>query len=170
MSIKGGRPVDRQISVKLFVRHGDEASAIAFYQEAMAAELLLKHTLPDGTLIGGDLRIGDSIITVAGANPRRDAESRLGGPRSPHALGTTATILDLYVADVDTTMKRALDVGAALRNPIENTPTGDRVGAFIDPFGHIWSLATAIEEVAASDVPARQRESADRSRKERRVG
>lgn len=33
---------------------------------------------------------------------------------------------------------------------------GDRFGTLIDPFGHHWSLATHIEDVAPQDMKKRQ--------------
>jgi len=140
-----GGAATRQICIKLFVRHGDEDNAIAFYRDVLGAELLRRHEW-GGILTSADLCIGDSVFRVAGANPRRDAEPRLGGPRSPHALGTTAAILELSVDDVDRVLERAIGAGASLRNAAETLPTGDRVGALIDPFGHIWALFTAIDE------------------------
>ena len=151
MAISGGGPMARQICIKLFVRHGDEEQAIAFYRDVFGAELLQRHEW-SGILTSADLSIGDSIFRVAGANPRRDAEPRLGGPRSPHALGTTAAILELNVDDVDRVVARAMGAGARLRNAVETLPTGDRVAALIDPFGHIWALFTAIDEGELLDV------------------
>ncbi|MDK1377134.1 MULTISPECIES: VOC family protein [unclassified Sinorhizobium] len=145
----GGRA--RQICIKLFVRHGDEERAIAFYRDVFGAELLQRHEW-SGILTSADLCIGDSVFRVAGANPRRDAEPGLGGPRSPHALGTTAAILELHVDDVDRVLGRAIGSGASLRNAAETLPTGDRVGALIDPFGHIWALFTAIDESEVLDA------------------
>ncbi|PLU08933.1 glyoxalase/bleomycin resistance/extradiol dioxygenase family protein [Sinorhizobium medicae] len=132
MASYSGAPSVRQICIKLFVRHGDEERAIAFYRDVFGAELLQKHEW-SGILTSADLSIGDSVFRVAGANPRRDAEPRLGGPRSPHALGTTAAILELHVDDVDRVLERAIGSGASLRNVAETLPTGDRVGALIDP-------------------------------------
>ncbi|MBP1873478.1 hypothetical protein LPJGGPFB_00055 [Ensifer adhaerens] len=152
MVINGGRLADRQICVKLFVRHGDEDRAIAFYRDVLGAELIQRHEWPSGILTSADLRIGESVFRIAGANPRRDAEPKLGGPRSPHALGTTAVILELHVKDVDRVIGRAIGAGAALRNPAETLSTGDRVGAFIDPFGHIWALFNALEDVDLADA------------------
>ncbi|WP_312365125.1 VOC family protein [Ensifer sp.] len=152
MVINGGRLADRQICVKLFVRHGDEDRAIAFYRDVLGAELVQRHEWPSGILTSADLRIGESVFRIAGANPRRDAEPKLGGPRSPHALGTTAVILELHVKDVDRVMGRAIGAGAALRNPAETLSTGDRVGAFIDPFGHIWALFNALEDTDFADA------------------
>lgn len=159
MALKGGRPVDRHISTTLFVRRGAADRAIAFYRDALNARVLLRHKLPDGALDGADLRIGDSVISVVEANPKRDADPRLGGPRSPDALGATASLLHLYVDDVDAAMDRALRAGASIRNPIEDAYWGDRVGAFTDPFGHIWTLATAREEIDVADLPGPRRHS-----------
>lgn len=170
MALKGGRPVNRQISVTLFVRHGDEERAIAFYQDALGAEVMLRHALPTGALAGATLAIGDSVISVAGANPKRDADPTLGGPRSPSVLGTSAAIFDLYVDDVDTAMRRAVEAGATIRNQIEDATWGDRIGAFVDPFGHIWLLAAAREQVDAVEVPERERQAVARlARNERRA-
>ncbi|WEX89001.1 VOC family protein [Sinorhizobium garamanticum] len=150
MATYNGGPA-RQICIKLFVRHGDEERAIAFYSDVFGAELLQRHEW-SGILTSADLCLGDSVFRIAGANPRRDAEPRLGGPRSPHALGTTAAILELHVDDVDRVLGRAIGSGASLRNAAETLPTGDRVGAFIDPFGHIWALFTAIDESEVLDA------------------
>ncbi len=80
-------------------------------------------------------------MTVVGANPQRDAyQPRLGGPCSPHALGTTTVMLEWHVDDVDSVVNKAIAAGAFLRQPVEDTPAGDRVGVVIDPFGHIWVL------------------------------
>ncbi|ASY64509.1 hypothetical protein SJ05684_c30850 [Sinorhizobium sojae CCBAU 05684] len=154
-----GDPMARQICIKLFVRHGEVESAIAFYREVFGAELLRRHEW-SGILTSADLCIGDSVFRVAGANPRRDAEPRLGGPRSPHALGTTAAILELHVDNVDRVLERAIGAGASLRNGAETLPTGDRVGALIDPFGHIWALFTAIDEGEIVDAFSVERNAA----------
>jgi PhnB protein len=167
MAIKGGRPVDRRISLTLFVRHGDEDRAIRFYRDAFGAEILFEHTLQNGTLSGADVRIGESIVTIAGANPNRDVEPSHGGPCSPHALGTATTIQNLYVADADAAIGRALDAGARLRNPVQDTAWGDRAGVVVDPFGHIWTFATAIADVEFADIPARMRRLAEENRSAR---
>jgi PhnB protein len=162
MAIKGGRPIDRRVSTILFVPHGAEERAIAFYRDALGARELLRYKLLDGGLSGADLQIGDSIVTIAGANPRRDADPKLGGPCSPDALGATSSILQLYVDDVDSAINRAVEAGARIRNPVENAYWGDRVGAITDPFGHIWSLATVRDEIDANDLPPRWRSSVEK--------
>lgn len=83
--------------------------------------------------------------SIAGANPERDSDAALGGPRSPHAIGTTSVVLDLEVADVEGLMARPIAAGARLRNPPETLDDGTRVAVVIDPFGHIWVLFCAAE-------------------------
>ena len=75
MAVSDGDPVDRQISPKLFVRHGNEARDIAFYEAVLDAWLLRSHTLPTGQLCGADLAISRAV--QAGAtlrNPVTDAD------------------------------------------------------------------------------------------------
>ena len=51
-----------------------------------------------------------------------------------------------YVEDVDATAERALKRGAKLVVPVETHFWGDRTGWIQDPAGHMWALATRLEE------------------------
>ena len=133
------------LAIKLFIRHGDEADAIAFYMRGLKAQLIERHFLRDGTLAGATLEIAGTRLTVSGANPKRDRESALGGPCSPHALGTTSVVLDLEVNDVEAAMADATAAGAQIRNPIEFAGDGICVGVITDPFGHIWQIYRALQ-------------------------
>jgi len=131
------------LRTKLFVRHGDEEQAIAFYTSALNALLIERHEMSDGTLVGATLEIEGARFAIAGANPKRDNEAALGGPRSPQAMGTTSVVLDLDIADVDALMARTVAAGALLRNVPETLADGTRVAAIIDPFGHIWAVSSS---------------------------
>jgi uncharacterized glyoxalase superfamily protein PhnB len=133
------------LTFKLFVRHGDEAKAIAFYTRGLRAELIERHFLDDGSLVGATLEIAGTRMMISGSNPKRDAEPALGGPCSPHALGTTSVVLDLEVDDVVAAMAEAVAAGAQVRNPLESAIEGRRVGVVTDPFGHIWQLHGALQ-------------------------
>ena len=50
------------------------------------------------------------------------------------------------VADVDATVERALKRGAKLVVPVETHFWGDRIGWILDPAGHMWTIATRVEE------------------------
>jgi uncharacterized glyoxalase superfamily protein PhnB len=138
------------LNLKLFVRHGDEADAIAFYTRGLQAQLIERHFLADGVLVGATLELAGARLMVSGANPERDREPGRGGPCSPHALGATSVVLDLEVDDVATAMLAASLAGAQVRNPVELLADGKSVGVVTDPFGHIWQIhdKAAVDTVA----------------------
>jgi len=53
----------------------------------------------------------------------------------------------MYVEDVDSAAKKAVDAGMKTLKPVENQFYGDRSGTFQDPFGHIWTIGTHVEDV-----------------------
>ena len=61
----------------------------------------------------------------------------------------------VYVPDVDATVKRAVDAGAKLDRAVEDKFYGDRMGSILDPFGHIWYIATHIEDVSPEEMKRR---------------
>jgi uncharacterized glyoxalase superfamily protein PhnB len=131
------------ITLRLFVRHGDETRAVAFYEAAFGAEVVERCEHARGAE-AVTLRLGGAEFTVAGANPRRDDDPALGGPRSPQALGTTSVVLDLRVDDADRAVAAAVGAGATLRNPVEAVDAR-HVGVVIDPFGYIWAITSSPE-------------------------
>ena len=63
----------------------------------------------------------------------------------------------LYVSEADATVARAVAAGAALQRPVENQFYGDRSGTVQDPFGHIWHVASHVEEVPPEEMARRMR-------------
>ena len=61
----------------------------------------------------------------------------------------------LYVEDVDAVFKRALDAGGREQRPLQNQFYGDRSGTLADPFGHVWTIATHIEDVPPEEMARR---------------
>jgi PhnB protein len=124
------------------------ARAIEFYQQAFGASEFLRLPAPDGRIGHAEIRIGDSPIMLADEFPEMDA-------RSPQTIGGTPVTLSLYVEDVDATFQRALDAGAEEMRPVMDQFYGDRSGMLIDPFGHVWNIATHIEDVAPDEMNRR---------------
>jgi PhnB protein len=79
------------------------------------------------------------------------------GYRSPKTLGGAGISLLLYVKDVDGTVKQAVDAGAKLERPLQDQFYGDRTGTIQDPFGHVWTIATHIEDVSAEEMLERSK-------------
>jgi PhnB protein len=77
------------------------------------------------------------------------------GYRSPRSLGGSATSIMLYLSDVDAVFKRAVDAGARAQQPVKDQFYGDRSGNLIDPFGHVWTVATHVEDVSAEEMQRR---------------
>ena len=66
--------------------------------------------------------------------------------RVPSPDGSSPVVIFLYVEDVDATVDRALKRGAKLVVPVETQFWGDRIGWVQDPAGHMWTIATRVEE------------------------
>ena len=66
--------------------------------------------------------------------------------RAPNPDGSSPEVIYLYVADVDATVEHALKRGAKLIVPVETHFWGDRIGWILDPAGHMWTIATRVEE------------------------
>jgi PhnB protein len=64
----------------------------------------------------------------------------------------------VYVRDVDAAFQRAIDAGAVVKRPVADQFYGDRSGTFADPFGHIWTLATHIEDVPPEEMRRRMKD------------
>ena len=124
------------------------AKALDFYQRAFGATETLRIDTPDGKVGHAEIRIGDSIIMLSDEYPEM-------GTRGPQALGGTPVSLMLYVDDVDAMFQCALDAGAIVRKPVEDQFYGDRSGTLTDPYGHVWTLATHLEDIAPAEVAKR---------------
>ncbi len=125
------------------------AQAIAFYQKAFGARELFRFPGPNGIVGHAELQIGDSRIMLAD-------EPAQGSWRSPQAVGGTTTVtLVLYVKDVDATFRQAVAAGGKEVQKLENKFYGDRMGTLQDPFGHVWSIGTHIEDVSPEEMKRR---------------
>jgi PhnB protein len=78
--------------------------------------------------------------------------------KSPAAAGKTTVGMCLYVEDVDALAKQAEAAGAKVLRAVETQFYGDRTGTFEDPFGHIWTIATHVEDVSHEELERRARE------------
>ncbi|MGA8543411.1 MAG: VOC family protein [Thermoplasmata archaeon] len=124
--------------------------ALEFYQKAFGARLLAREVTPDGKLIHGRLRIGDSIFMISDVFPGSDVAA-------PSTVGTTTVTLHLYSKNVDALWDRAVAAGAIITRPLENQFWGERYGHLRDPFGHHWSLSMRVK-MSKKEKAAKQQE------------
>ena len=123
------------------------AGAIAFYKKAFNAQELAQLAGPDGKLMHGLIKIGDSALMLVDEYPQWDS---LG----PKARNGTSVTLHLYVEDADAQFKQAIDAGCSVRLPLADMFWGDRYGIVQDPFGHLWSIATHVRDVSPEEIRA----------------
>jgi PhnB protein len=95
---------------------------------------------PDGSPIHIAMRINDAFLVVQAEFP--DVVSS----RAPIADGSSPVVIFVYVADVDQALERAVAGGAKILIPAQNQFWGDRTARILDPSGHVWTVASRIEE------------------------
>jgi len=130
----------------LIVRGG--ADAIEFYKKAFGAVELFRMPSPDGKIGHAEIKVGDSPIMLADEFPDM-------GYKGPQSIGGSPVSLMIYVDDVDTVFKQAVDAGATVKEALQDKFYGDRMGTVIDPFGHRWHLATHKEDVSPEEMQRR---------------
>jgi PhnB protein len=126
----------------------DAAEAIDYYEKAFGAKERVRMGAPDGKVGHAELEIGDSLVMLSDPFPQ-------GTTSPPSDLGGTSVSVFMYVEDVDAVVKRAVDQGATVTMEVADQFWGDRFGTIRDPFGHSWSFATHIEDVAPDEVAER---------------
>lgn len=118
----------------------DPAGLIEFLQGVFDASEIERTELPDGRIMHAEVRIGDSVVMMGGANEEY--------PPMP-------AMLHLYLEDTDAAYRRALEAGAtSLREP-EDQFYGDRTAGFRDEYGNQWWLATRIEDLSSEEIQRR---------------
>jgi PhnB protein len=124
------------------------ADAIEFYKHVFGATERVRMDGPDGRVGHAELGIGDSVVMLADEYPDL-------GVLGPKTIGGTPVVLSIYVEDVDATVARATEAGATVDRPVQDRFYGDRVGQIEDPFGHVWSIQTHIEDVPPQEMRRR---------------
>jgi PhnB protein len=124
------------------------ADAIEFYKKAFGATEMLRMADPQGRVGHAEIKIGDSVIMLADEHPSM-------GYRGPHSLGGSSVSILLYLEDVDRVFERAVKAGAKAQRPVTNQFYGDRSGTLEDPFGHVWTVATHVEDVPPEEMKRR---------------
>jgi PhnB protein len=128
------------------------SQAIDYYKKIFGATEIMRMPGPDGKIGHAELKIGNSHIMLADENPSMGA-----GHTSAATEGGSPVSLYVYLPDVDDVVKRATAEGAKLLKPIQDQFYGDRSGFIQDPFGHLWGVATHIEDVSPKDMEERMK-------------
>jgi PhnB protein len=146
MGVKGVPDNSSVVIPRLFCR--DVAAAIDFCKSTFGAVELGRRPGPDGTVAHALMTIGPAMIMI-------EAEWPGLATRAPKPDGSSPVVIFVYVEDVDRTVERAVAAGAKILIPVANQFWGDRIAWVMDPSGHVWTIATRIEEIAEEERQAR---------------
>jgi PhnB protein len=127
------------------------AEAIEFYKRAFRAKELMRMPAPGGKIGHAELEIGDSRLMLSDPFPQSTAQP-------PKEVGGTSASVFMYVEDVDAVVKQAVDAGATVTMEVADQFWGDRFGSVVDPFGHVWSIATHVEDLTPEEIAERGKE------------
>jgi PhnB protein len=133
------------------------AAAIDFYKKAFGAKEIMRMPGPDGRIGHAEISIGASRVMLA---DEYEAMQFLG----PQARGGSTVHLHVYVKDADAVIEKAVKAGAKIVRPAADQFYGDRLGTIEDPFGHVWHVATHVEDIAPKEMKRRAAEMAAKAK------
>jgi uncharacterized glyoxalase superfamily protein PhnB len=125
------------------ITFSDTPKAIEFYKRALDATERMRMPGPDGKIMHAEIQVGNSIIMM---------NDEVMGQRSAKSIGGSPISFYLYVEDTDAAFKKAIAAGGKQLAPITDMFWGDRMGAFEDPFGVHWTIATRMREVSQEEM------------------
>jgi PhnB protein len=117
----------------------DPAGEIDFCVSTFDAAELGRRPGPDGTVAHALLTIGPAMIMI-------EAEWPTLTSRAPTPDGSSPVVMYVYVENVDQSVERAVAAGALVLIPAKDQFWGDRTAWIMDPAGHVWTIATRIEQ------------------------
>ncbi len=124
----------------------DAAKAIDFYTEVFGATEVMRMNYPDSSKIAhAEIKIRNHVLMLGDENPQMGAFAPELDGKMP-----SASVM-IYVTDVDAVINKALANGAKSMMPVMDMFWGDRYGKFIDPFGHLWGVATHTKDVTPEE-------------------
>jgi PhnB protein len=131
---------------RLFCR--DPAAEVEFCLTTFGAVELNRRPGPDG-------RVAHALITIGPAMVMIESEWPQMTNRAPSPDGSSPVALYVYVENVDETVSRAAAAGAKTLMPPTDQFWGDRTAWIMDPAGHVWTVATRVEETTEDERKAR---------------
>ena len=124
---------------------------IEFMKSAFDANVRSLMNTDDGKIMHAELSIGDSFVMISDTMEGMQAQTAM---------------LYLYLEDVDSVFKKAVQAkGTTVREP-RTEFYGDRAGAVKDQWGNTWWIATHVEDVDQQELE-RRAEKAMKERKEK---
>lgn len=121
----------------------DGKAQMDFLINVLDGEELERMTTPDGSVVHGEVKVGDSVIMIGQA---REASQVL------------KTMVYVYVDDCDKYFNKAKEMGAKVVSELSDQFYGDRHGAVEDVNGNQWYIATLKEDLSSEELQKRTME------------
>jgi PhnB protein len=140
--VKGVPEGSSVVIPRLFCR--DPVAEIEFCKTVFAAEELNRRPGADGRVAHALIMIGPAMVMI---------ESEWPGVvnRAPTLDAGSPVVLYVYVEKVDEVIARAVAAGAKVLMPLQNQFWGDRTAWVMDPSGHVWTVASRMEETTEEE-------------------
>ena len=122
----------------------DPVAEIDFCTTAFGAVEGVRRPGPDGKVAHALITIGPAMVMIESEWPAMKS-------RAPELDGSSSVVIYVYVENVDKAVERAVAVGAQILMPLTNQFWGDRTAWIMDPSGHVWTVATRIEETTENE-------------------
>ena len=148
MHVPSKPPPNHQTTLTPYLSLHNAAEAMEFYKNAFGAKELVCLKEPSGKVAHCEMEL-DGIVFMLADEYREDSFL------SPRTLESSTVALHLYVRNVDEFSTHAAASGARLVTQPEDKFYGDRACKLVDPFGHMWIIATRIEDVSPDEMKRR---------------
>ena len=119
----------------------DPEAQIRFCEKVLNAEVGVRRPGPDGRTIHAALMLGEARIII-------QAEFPQFASRAPQRDGSSPVVIFVYVEDVDRAVEMTSAAGGSVLMPAQDQFWGDRSARIMDPSGHVWTIASRIEETS----------------------
>jgi PhnB protein len=119
----------------------DPAAEIDFCVAAFDAVERVRRPGPDGEVAHALMTIGPAMLMIGREWPTLTS-------RAPQLDGSSPVVIYLYVEAVDRAVEGAVAAGARVLIPAQDQFWGDRTAWVIDPSGHVWTVASRIQETS----------------------
>jgi len=144
--VKNGKPAG-YTAITPFIVVDNPAEAIAFCEKVFGAKAQSVTAMNVGgerMIVHADLDFGDGYLQLGAANPAYRLVLPPGDGNACYSLG-------VYVPDVDETLARAVEHGAAVREPAATFVSGDRYASILDPCGIRWTIMSRVEDISEAE-------------------
>jgi PhnB protein len=118
----------------------DALALFTFLTNAIDATEVRRTSLPNGSVLNIEMRIGSSMIMLVQGRPEHEVRK---------------TAFYVYVPNVDEAHARAVAAGGVSTMEPADQFYGDRGAGFRDPAGNDWWLASRIEDLSSEELARR---------------